>query len=82
MNSTIICSFVVRSLSAGNRPGLDGEFKWSINNGKFANKPLKEEVWGVGMEDSTVSVSAIVSKGCYSHSHEWKGNNKRTDIFM
>lgn len=63
-------------------PGLDAEFKWSVNNEKLANKPLKKEVWGVAMEDNTDSVSVIVSNGCYSHSHEWKGNNKRKDIFM
>ncbi|TNN84534.1 hypothetical protein EYF80_005234 [Liparis tanakae] len=40
-------------------PGLDAEFKWSINNEKLANNPLKKEVWGVGTEDNTGSVSAI-----------------------
>lgn len=43
-------------------PGLDGEFKCSTNKGKLANKTLREEVLGVSMEDSTGSVSAIVSK--------------------
>lgn len=81
VNDILIYSFVAPSLRAGNRLSLDGGFKWSINNGKLTNKPLQEEVWGVGMKDSTVAV-AIVSKGCFSHSHDWKGNNKRTDIFM
>lgn len=47
---------------------LHGEIKWPINNGKFANEPLKEEVcvWRKSVEDSSPNVGHCKKAVCHT----------------